>query len=217
MTREVVVASPETSLADALALLQERRIRHLPVVEGGALVGLVSDRDLRSEVPAPGVIAEAERQALLREKRVGAVMGRDMVVVDPDTPVEEAARLMAHHRIGCLPVVVGAEVVGILTASDLVRAFVELFGVNKPSSRLEVRMPNRPGELARVVRLIGVEERVNITGLVMPPASTTEVMAVIRVQTVDPRRIIEGLRRLGYEVGWPALDLPPEPPRAPAS
>lgn len=217
MTRGVVTASPETSLADALALLQERRIRHLPVVEGGVLVGVVSDRDLRSQVPAPGVIGEAERQALLRGKRLGEVMGRDVVVVDPDTPVEEAARLLAHHRIGCLPVVAGAEVVGILTASDLVRAFVELFGVNRPSSRLEVRMPNRPGELARVVRLIGVEERVNITGLVMPPASLTEVVAVIRVQTVDPRRIIEGLRRLGYEVGWPALDLPSEPPPAPAS
>lgn len=212
MIREVVTASPSTSLADALALMHEKRIRHLPVVDGGELVGIVSDRDLRGAGPAEGLATAEERRRVMEVRRVGDVMVRDLVVAEPDVPIEEAARMMAQNRVGALPVLQAGELVGILTASDILRGFVELFGVNKPSSRLEVRLPNRPGELARAVRLIGIQEKVNITGLVMPPVTGQEVVAVIRVQTLDPRGVIEGLRRLGYEVGWPALDLPSAPP-----
>jgi acetoin utilization protein AcuB len=216
MTREVVTASPATSLADGLALMHERRIRHLPVLEGGRLVGIVSDRDLRGAAPPVGALPEEERLRFLRERRIAEIMKREVVTVEPGTPVEEAARVMASRRIGALPVLEGDDVVGILTASDLLRGFVDLFGMNRPSSRIEVRIPNRPGELARVVRLIGVEHKINIAGMVVPAVSPGVSVAVIRIQTLDPRPVVEGLRGLGYDVGWPALDLPdggevPEP------
>jgi acetoin utilization protein AcuB len=185
-------------------------------------VGIVSDRDLRGAAPPAGSLPEEERLRFLEEQRIGGIMKRDVVSVDPNTPVEEAARIMATRRIGALPVLDGDALAGILTASDLLRGFVDLFGMSRPSSRIEVRIPNRPGELARVVRLIGVELKVNIAGMVVPAVSPGMSRAVIRIQTLDPRPVVEGLRGLGYEVGWPALDLPeqpasgagPEPPEA---
>lgn len=221
MTREVVTTSPAATLADGLATMHERRIRHLPVVEDGRVVGIVSDRDLRDAAPPPGAMPDEERLRYLRERRIGEIMKGDVVSVEPRTPVEEAARVMAARKIGCLPVMEGDDLLGILTASDLLRGFVDLFGMNRPSSRIEIRLPNRPGELARVVRLIGVEHKINIAGMVLPAISPRESLAVMRIQTLDPRAVVEGLRGLGYDVGWPSLDVPdaapaaPEPPRSP--
>ncbi len=85
---------------------------------------------------------------------------------------------------------------------------MELFGTAQPSSRMEVRMPNKPGELARVVRVIGIEHRVNITGLVLPPTDSADMsIAIMHLQTLNPGPVIEALRKLGYDVGWPPLDL----------
>lgn len=221
MTREVVTTSPSATLADGLATMHERRIRHLPVVDDGIVVGIVSDRDLRDAAPPSGAMSDEDRLRYLRERRIVEIMRREVVSVEPGTPVEEAARVMAARRIGCLPVMEGETLLGILTASDLLRGFVDLFGMNRPSSRIEVRLPNRPGELARVVRLIGVEHKINIAGMVLPAISTRESLAVMRIQTLDPRAVVEGLRGLGYDVGWPSLPAaapaPPEPPRSPPS
>lgn len=215
MTREVVTASPGTTLAEGLALMNERRIRHLPVLENGVVVGIVSDRDLRGAAPPQGSLPEEERYQFLRQHRVAEIMHGEVVTVEQGTPIEEAARTMATRKIGCLPVLEGGALVGILTASDLLRGFVDLFGMNRPSSRIEVRIPNRPGELARVVRLIGVEHKINIAGMVVPAITTRESLAVIRIQTLDPRPVVEGLRGLGYEVGWPSLEASESPLRPP--
>ncbi|HEU5210673.1 MAG TPA: ACT domain-containing protein, partial [Longimicrobiales bacterium] len=75
------------------------------------------------------------------------------------------------------------------------------------SSRIEVRMENRPGELARVVRVIGIEHRVNITGLVLAPTKEEYSIAIMHLQTVNPTGIIDALRRLGYTIGWPSLEI----------
>jgi acetoin utilization protein AcuB len=140
---------------------------------------------------------------------VREVMVRDIITADADLPVEEAGKLLYQNRIGCLPVLEGDALVGILTETDLLRAFVELFGTSQPSARVEVRMPNRPGELARVVRVIGIEQRINITGLVCPPCAGGEFMiAVMHLGTLEPSPVITALRKLGYEVGWPSLDGP---------
>lgn len=205
MTRDVITASPTMTVAEAIAITREHRIRHLPVVERDRLVGVASDRDLRLAIPAQGSMPDRERQALMESTRVADVMVREVITVAPDAPVEEAAALLAEHRIGCLPVLSDGRLVGILTETDVLRAFVELFRAQGPSSRIEVRMPDRPGELARVVRLIGVDFKINITGLVVPPLSEGEALAIIHLQTLDPRDLIEALEKLGYQVGWPSL------------
>jgi acetoin utilization protein AcuB len=114
---------------------------------------------------------------------------------------------MYENRIGCLPVTENEKVVGIITETDLLRSLVELFGANHPSARVEIRMPHRAGELARVVRVIGIEHKININGLVVPPAESPEyATAIVQLQTPDPLPIVEALRKIGYVVGWPSIE-----------
>lgn len=210
MTAHVYTASPATTIAEALALTRRHRIRHLPVVDTGKLVGVVTDRDLRLAMPPIWAEQHDQLREMLHTKTVGEVMVSQIITTTPDTPIEDAARRLYEHRIGCLPVMENDRLAGILTETDVLRSFTELFGANDPSSRLEIRLPNRPGELARVVRLIGVDFKLNITGMVVPPLTGGDVLAIMHIATLNPQPVIESLRKLGYQVGWPALDLEPQ-------
>ena len=205
MTREVVALSPETTAAEALGLCRERRIRHLPVVEGGRLVGIVSDRDLRSATPALGDPARAEA---LGKLRVSEVMAREVATVRPEDPIEVAANAMRERKIGCLPVLEEDALVGIVTSSDVMEALVYLMGAHEPGNRLEVVMPDRPGTLAGVAGIFG-ELGINIVSVVagprhpLPEDSEPGRVAVFRVDTMDLREAVEILGRAGYAVLWP--------------
>jgi acetoin utilization protein AcuB len=210
MTREVVVLSPRTTAAEALALCRERRIRHLPVLEEGRLVGIVSDRDLRSAAPAFG---DPERASALEKIRISDVMARDVVSAHPDDPIEEAANRMRERRIGCLPVVKYGEMVGIVTSSDVMEALIYLVGAHEPGSRLELVMPDRPGTLAGVAGIFGALG-INIVSVVAGPPQETQPegspegspegrVAVFRIDTIDPTEVVDLLGRAGYTVLWP--------------
>ncbi len=205
MTREVVVLSPETTAGEALALCRERRIRHLPVLEAGRLVGIVSDRDLRSAAPGLG---DPARASALEKIRVSEVMTRDVVTTRPDDPIEEAANRMREKRIGCLPVE-DERLVGILTSSDVMEALVQLIGAHEPGSRLVASMPDRPGTLAGAAGIFGVLG-INIVSAVAgsrqepPPGEEGPWRAAIfRIDTIDPTEAIETLEQAGYSVLWP--------------
>jgi acetoin utilization protein AcuB len=205
MTREVVTVAPGATAAEALALCRERRIRHLPVVEGGRLVGLISDRDLRSATPALG---DPDRTAALERITVGDEMAREVVTAHPDDPIEHAAMAMYEKRIGCLPVVGGDELVGILTASDVMKAFVRLVGAHEPGSRVEVALPDRPGALAGVVDVLR-EAGVNLVSVLASPEAVrgsdgaARRVVVLRLGTMNTLGAVERLRGAGYEVLWP--------------
>jgi acetoin utilization protein AcuB len=216
MTANVLTVTPATTLGEALRITREQGIRHLPVVDNGKLVGLLSDRDLRLAAP-PAWASDtdyAQLRATFVEKKISDVMTAHTIISTTEiTPIEDAARLMYEHRIGCLPVMRGNDLVGILTETDVMRAFVELFGSGDGTSRIEVLIPNRPGELSRVVRAIGVDFKMNISGLVMPPKITgDDALIIARVQADNVDALVDHLRRIGYKVGSPALDL--EPPAA---
>jgi acetoin utilization protein AcuB len=211
MTPEVIAASPETTIAEALSITRSKRIRHLPVLDGDRLVGVVTDRDLRLAMPPIWGEQQEELQEALNTRHVREVMVTNMITVPPDMPVEHAAKLLYTHRIGCLPVLDGDRLVGILTETDVLRAFAELFGATEPSTRIEVQMSNRPGELARVVRLIGIEHRINIVGLVVPPMPGGEQsVAIIHLAVEEVGPMVTALRKRGYRVGRPSLESDPE-------
>ena len=202
MAREVATLSPEETAGEALALCRQRRIRHLPVVEDGRLVGIVSDRDLRSATPALG---DPARAAALAEIRVGEVMARDVVTARPDDPIDGAANAMRERRINCLPVLEEDGLVGILTSSDVMESLVFLLGAHEPGSRMEVVVPDRPGTLAGVAGLIG-ELGINIVSVVTGPrqgGSPPSRVAVFRVDTINPAEAAEVLEKAGYRVLWP--------------
>ena len=208
MSRDPVAASPDHTLATALRLTRENRIRHLPVVSGGKLVGIISDRDIRLALPSPLSADALERQEFLDRTAVAEVMTREVITVGAADTVEDAAKTLYRHRIGAVPVVDAHDrLLGILTETDILHAFVEILGGSGPSTRLEVELPDRPGELARAVGILGEELRLNITSVLVPPVRSRGARtAILHVATIDPREAIAALEGAGYRVGWPSLE-----------
>ena len=195
MRRPVTVVSVEATIGEAYQLLLDLGFRHLPVVDHGRLVGVLTDRDLRL---ATSSFSEKPHVAT---DPVSAVMSSPPLTADPLDPVEDAARIMREHKIGCLPVVDGQELVGILTGMDLLDALMTLTGVTKPSSRLEVALADRPGELARLTAFLA-ERHVNIHSILTYP-SPEAVRTVLRVDSNQIRPLADELRRAEFDVLWP--------------
>ncbi len=199
MTRTLVTLSPETSVAEALTLCRERRIRHLPILDEGRLVGIASDRDLRDASPALG---DPERARAMQRIRVGDVMTREVITVDPQEFIENAAQEMYELKIESLPVVAGEELLGIITSSDMMRALVRLAGLPEPGCRIEVRAPDREGILAEVASKIHDLEVDIVSVLSDPDRRSSDRTMVFQLATVDPSRVMQSLEMAGYEVSW---------------
>jgi acetoin utilization protein AcuB len=136
MSRRVTTVPPEARLSEAAKLMQARKIRHLPVVDGaGRLVGIVTARDLRQAMFAPMVQDELTNlRGVLDGLAVRDVMTRGVISVRAATSVREAARLMYERKLGALPVVERDRLVGILTETDVLDAFQRLLGTTTTSS-----------------------------------------------------------------------------------
>ena len=197
MTREVITLEPEASAVQALGLCREHGIRHLPVVENGRLVGLVSDRDLRDVSPPRGT---GDEENTLGWVRVRDIMSTNLVTIHPLDTIEHAARDIHAHKFNCLPVVAEGELVGIITSSDMTRMLIELMGAHATGSWIEVEVPNEPGMLHEVTSVIK-DSQVNIAGVFLGPASrATNRTIVLRLETTDPSSIAESLTSAGYVV-----------------
>ena len=124
MTRDLITVGPGTNVTEARSLMMREKIRHLLVTEGRRLLGMVTDRDIRLNLPSPATsLSVWEINFLLAKLTVAEVMTKSVLIVDSKREAREAARIMLDHRIGALPVVDADQLVGILTETDLVRAF----------------------------------------------------------------------------------------------
>lgn len=125
MSASPTTVAPKTSVSEARELMRRKGIRHLLVTEGGRLLGIITDRDIRLNLPSPATsLSVWEINYLLSKLTVGEVMTKAVITVDSPREIRDAARLMLDHRIGALPVVDDGDLVGILTETDLLRAFV---------------------------------------------------------------------------------------------
>jgi acetoin utilization protein AcuB len=209
MKRDPQTVTPDDTLASALRITREHRVRHLPVVLAtGTVTGIVSDRDIRLAMPSPLTVADADRADFLSRTAVAEIMTRGVITITPHDTIEDAAKLLYQHRIGALPVVDAAgQLQGILSETDILHAFVQILGGAQPASRLEIGLRDEPGELGRCMRIIGEDLGVNIVSLVVPslPEQSRKV-AIVHLATIDPREVLRALEGAGFEVGWPSLD-----------
>lgn len=124
MTAAPITVTPETSVVDARHLMATSKIRHLLVMDGPRLVGIVTDRDIRLNLPSPATsLSVWELNYLLARLVVGEVMSRGVITIGPERDAAEAARIMVEHKIGALPVLEGDRLIGIVTETDFLRAF----------------------------------------------------------------------------------------------
>jgi acetoin utilization protein AcuB len=198
MTLNPVTVTPEVSVTDALRLMSEKKIRRLPVLDGhGHLVGIVSDRDLLQASPSPVTsLAIWEIHELLAKLTIEKMMTREVITVQEDTPLEEAARIMADSRIGGLPVMREHTLVGIISESDLFKTLLQLLGGRRPGVRITVATSGAKGTLAEITSAI-YGAGGDIVGLgfseVQGSAEGTWVNT-FKVQGVPKERLVEVIR-----------------------
>jgi acetoin utilization protein AcuB len=198
MTHKVVAIDPEMPISDVNTLMEQRGIRHFPIVEASTLVGIVSDRDIRivgSEHPrAP--------KGVSMKHAVRQIMKSPVLTAHPLDPIEEAAKVLRVHKIGAMPVLDGEDLVGIITAIDFLEAMTKMTGVYESSSRLELEVDNRPGALATVLESIAAKN-VNVSSVMTTRSDPDAVCFVLRVGTIDIRHLAESLRDEGFQILWP--------------
>lgn len=198
MTRDVIHAPPHATVEAAIALLARHAVRHLPVLEDGVLVGIVSDRDLRAVGGEhPGAPVGAGPATPLAE-----VARTPVWTAHPRDPVQVAAATMRDQRVGALPVEAGGALVGIVASSDLLAALLTMTGAGGAATRIEVDLPHRPGALAEVLRIVA-DAGVQVRSVVTPRSDATSARFALQLDTIDARTVRARLQRAGFAVSDP--------------
>lgn len=193
MQTRLYTVTPATTLPDALRLISQRGVRHLPVVDDEGLVGILSDRDLKRAMASSATSLERhELNYLLDRVRVGELMTKGVITIGRQSPIEEAACLMVQEKIGALPVTEEGRLIGLVTETDVLRLFVRAMGAGEPSSRLDVRLDDRPHALAEAVQAIDAAgaEISSIMTLIDEDGSKD---MILRVRTINPAPVISAL------------------------
>jgi len=189
MNKDPITIPPKTPVGQALKLMQQHQIRHLPVIENDVMVGWISARTLREVLLA----------SMLEVITVGDVMVQAPISVTAETSVEEAARLVHEHRTGGLPVLEGDKLVGVLTVHDLLSAFIIMLGLLRSSSRLDLLIDSKPKTLEKVSRLIQ-ESGGKIINIALGPTQEDKRCYFFRLEKCDLDPIISTLKDQGYQV-----------------
>jgi acetoin utilization protein AcuB len=186
MSRNLVTIGKDAGIRDALMVMKKYSIRHLPVVENGLFVGLVSSGDLKQVILA----------SMLESLKVSDVMLQHPFTVERDTPLEKAAGVIFDKNIGCLPVIEEGRVVGILTVKDILKAFIEIMGVLKGGARIDVILKHVHGSFDEVVGII--EDKGGYIISAGMSVNGDDNAHHFRVSGGDPDAMADELARLGY-------------------
>lgn len=187
MSHPVFTITPDVPVQDALARMRRDKVRRYPVVDKtGKLVGIVTSSDLMNATPSEATTLSVwEINYLLSKITVERVMTKNVLTTCEDCPMEEAAMVMADHKIGGLPVMRGDDVVGIITETDLFKLFIEMLGARVPGVRLSVELEDVPGKLFELTGAIK-ELGGNIHGMGSMLGETTRTQRVtFKISGVD--------------------------------
>jgi acetoin utilization protein AcuB len=155
MTTKVYTVDPDSTVTDAMILIREKKVKHIPVLKGEELRGIVSDTDIRDYSPSTASSLDIyELHYLLGKARVKEIMKKDVVTIGADAPIEEAAMLLCDRDIGSLPVLDGKKLVGIISDRDIFRALVDITGVRHGGHRICLQVADRPGSIREVTDLV---------------------------------------------------------------
>ena len=222
MTRDVLTIDPETSIAEAAELMRKNRIRHLPVTDQDRrLVGIVTDRDIRSAMPSilsseEAVVKERDRIVQLKVKDI---MTTNVVTISPMNTLEDALLLMQRTKVGAFPVLDQQHrLVGIVSVRDLMRAFINVLGIEEPGTLLCILADEKIGQMKRIVDAI-TEERIPFGSILVARYWQEGKRAVFPyLLTSNVARVKAKLESLGYTLlnpmQWSLDQLPKKPDKS---
>ena len=202
MTPRPTTATEDTSVDKALRTMRDEKIRRLPILDKhGRLVGIVSELDLMKSSPSPATTLSIwEIPYLLSQIKMRDIMTREVITVTEDTPLEEAARIMADRKIGGLPVMRDDKLVGIITETDLFKVFVEVLGARDGGIRLSMLIPVEKGILAKIAGTIaGMDGNIIALGTMMGE-DPTNCELMIKVAEVPVEQLVSAMEDLGLKV-----------------
>lgn len=202
MGKHPMTVKPDAPVDATLKRMKEERVRRFPVVgDEGELVGIVSQTDLLYAAPSPSTsLSVYEMHYLYSRIEVSQVMTEDVITVEHDDPIEEAARLMIDHRIGGLPVMRDGNLVGIITETDIFKAFMEMLGARDQGVRLTVLCPDRRGELAALANAVAELGGDIISVGTFWGEDARSSLITIKVANVDKDEIVEKIKAHVLEV-----------------
>jgi len=156
MTKKVFTVTANDNIVDAIKMMQEKQIKHLPVIgDPGNVVGIMSDRDIKEYTPSKVSSFDVhELNYILYTTKVKSIMKKKVVTTTPGTPIEEAAMSMFDHQIGCLPVIESGTLAGIISDKDLFRVLIDITGVRHGGSRFYLMIPDRLGATKDVIDIV---------------------------------------------------------------
>ncbi len=203
MSKPPITIRENVSVEEALRLMHSENIRRLPVVDKqGKMMGIVSELDLLKVSPSPATsLSVYEIPYLLAKIKMKDVMTEDVVTVTEDTPLEDAARVMADNKIGGLPVLRDGKVVGMITETDMFKTFLEMLGARQEGVRLSVMVPEEKGTLAKITGKIS-EMGINIIALstIMGEDPSTYLLTIRVEEDADIDALVAAMEEMDLDV-----------------
>jgi len=207
MSHPIISITPDMPVHDALDMFKRERIRRAPVVKEGKMVGIVSDKDLLNASPSPASsLSVWEMNYLLSKITVSEVMTKNVMTVAEDTPIEEAARIMADNKIGGLPVMRDGHVVGIITETDLFKIFLEFMGAREQGVRITALLEDQPGQLAKITKAISGAGGNFVAFGQFTGEDPSNRLVTFKVKGVDGKAAKEAIKDIAKEI-WDVREI----------
>ena len=202
MTKTVMTVHPEDYLVDVRKSMQDQGVRHLPVVDGGKLVGIVSLNTIRDAAPSKATdLSIHEVHYLLSKMKIREVMKKDVVTCGPDDHVEDIAKIMQTKRIGAVPVVDKGKLLGILTNDDMFRILMQMLGMDTPGKRITFEMERGQGEkLVDIVQAIKDRGKFIKSFLSMESPHPGRQTVILNLDDSDMSEVVDALAGLGFDI-----------------
>jgi acetoin utilization protein AcuB len=193
MSAPVITVPPDLPIMEALNLMKTNQIRRTPVVDKKCkLVGIISDKDLLNASPSDATsLSVWEINYLLSQIKVAEIMTKKVLTVSEDTPIEEAARIMADNKIGGIPIMKDGNVVGLITETDLFKIFLELMGARVEGVRVTALVPEKRGELALITQAVAKAGGSFVSFTQFEGKSEANREIVFKVRDLDEKQVVE--------------------------
>ena len=201
MTWNVITVSSDTPIMDARKIMETHKIRRLPVVDKGKLVGIVTIDRIIGVGPSPATTLSVwEMNYILAKMTIKEVMQKDVVTIDPEASVEDALS-RGQTKVGIMPVLENGSVVGVVTTTDFVLKMLNpILGIGRPGTRLNIAEANKAKDIKEILDLTEKKGLKIITETLMPPAEDTPNGLMLHVDTQDASSLVKDIEAKGYRV-----------------
>ena len=202
MSRDLAIVTPDTSIAAAFQLMQDRRVRRLPVMSKNKLVGIVTKKDKNKVSPSSATSQSIfELNYLLVKTKIKDILPKNMkvITIEADANIERAAVLMREHQIGGIPVLEDGNLVGIITETNIFDAFIDILGVSRPGTRKDMEVDERVGAVAAVTGIIA-QHGISIENIVLVEKELGLYDLILRLDTTEADEAVISLRHNGFKI-----------------